>query len=207
MEDIWFRNASGLFTRENFLLFFPTVDMTTESKLNSLMRLTLYFTILCLLITNDIRMIYMILFMMAFTAMAYLYEQKEKNVKREMFEKNAWAWKRRTNEVCQRPTANNPFMNVLVSDLAENPERPPACDVENDAVRSLMTHYYYDNLFRDVDDIYASRASDHTFYTMPGTTIPNDRDSFAKWLYSTGKTCKEGNGTQCYANTYRPVTQ
>ena len=31
-------------------------------------------------------------------------------------------------------------------------------------------------------------------------TIPNDRESYEKWLYYRDKTCKENNGIQCYNN-------
>jgi hypothetical protein len=37
---------------------------------------------------------------------------------------------------------------------------------------------------------------------MPSTTIPNDQTAFAKWLYLSPPTCKEGNGAQCVANNY-----
>ena len=33
--------------------------------------------------------------------------------------------------------------------------------------------------------------SQRNFYTTPSTTIPNDRESFQKWLYNTPQTCKE----------------
>ena len=41
--------------------------------------------------------------------------------------------------------------------------------------------------------------SSRQFYTNPSTTIPNDQEAFAKWLYyNPEKTCKEGNGLECY---------
>ncbi len=40
------------------------------------------------------------------------------------------------------------------------------------------------------------------FYSMPSTTVPNDQTGFANWCYKLPKTCKEGNGVQCYNNLY-----
>ena len=59
-----------------------------------------------------------------------------------------------------------------------------------------------DSLFRDVNDLFGKNNSQRQFYTVPGNSIPNDQDTFAKWLYATPKTCKEGNGLQCAANMY-----
>jgi len=40
------------------------------------------------------------------------------------------------------------------------------------------------------------------FITQPVTTIPNDQDSYQKWLYKIpGKSCKEGGAENCYGGT------
>ena len=51
-----------------------------------------------------------------------------------------------------------------------------------------------------MNDIYNNRNSQRQYYTMPNTQIPNDQTSFARWLYATPPSCKEGNGLQCAAN-------
>ena len=37
-------------------------------------------------------------------------------------------------------------------------------------------------------------------FSIPGRSVPNDQGGFAKWLYATPPSCKEGNGLQCGAN-------
>ena len=64
---------------------------------------------------------------------------------------------------------------------------------------------FNNNLFHDIEDVYDRKNSQRQFYTMPSTTIPNNRDTFQKWLYKTPKTCKEGNGNQCVANNHTPL--
>ena len=50
--------------------------------------------------------------------------------------------------------------------------------------------------------IYLERIVHKTILYSPGKSIPNDQGNFAKWLYGTMPTCKEGNGLQCAANQY-----
>jgi hypothetical protein len=103
------------------------------------------------------------------------------------------------------PTANNPFMNVLMSDYSENPQKKEACDVSKGKTKKLVKKYFNNNLYRDVSDVYNKNASDRNYYTMPISTIPNDQESFAKYLYGQDKTCKEGAGEVCHKNIYRAL--
>jgi hypothetical protein len=102
----------------------------------------------------------------------------------------------RKGRACSRPTAANPFMNVLLTDFKENPHRAPACDVRDCGTRSEVHQLFNKNLQRDVGDIFYKNASDREFYSTPNTTIPNDQDAFAKWLYKTppekGLSCWRG---------------
>lgn len=92
-------------------------------------------------------------------------------------------------ERCERrPTINNPFMNVLVSDYDTSIGKPlnvtsRACDTENPKVKDDMQIGFEDNLFRDVSDIFGKNASDRQYYTTPSSQIVNDQTGFAKWLY------------------------
>ena len=66
----------------------------------------------------------------------------------------------------------------------------------------MTENIFNDSLIRDVDDLFERFNSQRQFYTVPGNSIPNDQDTFAKWLYARPKSCKEGNGLQCAANMY-----
>jgi len=82
------------------------------------------------------------------------------------------------------------FMNILMNDYVENPQRKRACEHSKKCTKKLTNKYFYDNLFVDVDDIYENRQSQRAFYTMPNTTIPNDQTKFANALYKMPETCK-----------------
>lgn len=205
-EVIWFEDPTRLFTRDTFLHFFPSADMTLEAKMNSLMRFSVYFFVVNFLFTKDYTMVALVMVTAAATAGMYRYNKDEDKRTRESFLKKGMAYSSLDKRACAQPTTHNPFMNVLMSDFDQNPERPPACDVDNDGVKGLISNQFNQSLFKDVDDIFGRKSSERQFYTTPNTKIPNDQDGFAKWLYETGPTCKEGNGVQCYANMYKPMS-
>jgi hypothetical protein len=95
------------------------------------------------------------------------------------------------------PTAANPFMNVLISEISENPYRKPAADVQGVAVRAELDQYFDTMFARDPGDVFNRSQSQRQWVTQPSTTIPNDQESYANWLYrAPGRTYKEGNGAR-----------
>ena len=60
---------------------------------------------------------------------------------------------------------------------------------------------FNNNLFREVDAVWERENSQRQFYTVPNTSIPNQRNEFAEWLYKSRATCKEDNNN-CYNNYY-----
>lgn len=201
-ELIWYRDLIGFMTRDTFLLFVPTANMSLAAKINAVMRFTLYFVLLMILFSGNLSYAYIILGVAAVTAAIYELERREGFAKREQFVKNNLAQDVVTGESCVRPTQDNPFMNVLMNEYSQNPERPKACNVEQEGVKDMVSDYFNETVIRDVDDIFYKNASDRQFYTTPNTKIPNDQGGFAKWLYHSQPTCKEGNGSQCFANYY-----
>jgi len=101
-----------------------------------------------------------------------------------------------------RPTARNPFMNVLMDELTYNPNRPEA-----DAIMHPLNQIVLDDYFRvqwnsDPTDVFGKSQSQRQFYTMPSSSIPNDQESYQNWLYLIpGKTCKEGGRDACVPGT------
>lgn len=81
-------------------------------------------------------------------------------------------------EECQMPSPNNPYGNVMLTDYADRPDRPKACDPLK--VKEESDDIFYENLFRDTTDLYEQNNSKRQFYTMPNTKIPNDQTAFAR---------------------------
>ena len=101
-----------------------------------------------------------------------------------------------------QPTAANPFMNVLISEISENPTRPAAANGQGVKVRSELDSYFDTMFAGDPGDTFNRTQSQRQWVTMPSTTIPNDQESYQNWLYRVeGRTCKEGNLGACTFST------
>lgn len=106
-----------------------------------------------------------------------------------------------------QPTAANPFMNVLLTEISDNPYRKPAASVQGVAVKGDMDAYFQTMFAADPGDVFQRTQSQRQWVTMPSTTIPNDQDSYQNWLYRLpGQRCKEGNGEACYYHETGPVS-
>lgn len=97
--------------------------------------------------------------------------------------------------LCQMPNRDNPFMNILVTDYANNPNRLPACDPE--IVKHDINNLYSQNLYRNVNDVWDKNNSQRTYHTANFTTIPNDQDAFKRWVWQIPYVCKDGDLEAC----------
>lgn len=95
------------------------------------------------------------------------------------------------NCVCQAPSADNPFMNVLVSDWDDNPYRPKACNPTDPVIEKRINDFFYSNpAFINPHDIYQTHNDQHQWYTQPATTIPYDREGWMNDAYRNMTSCK-----------------
>lgn len=190
----WTNNINELF---KFALI-PTVDMTIDEKLNAIMRMILFIGILSTLIFNDSKYILFVIIVLIISIFVYNYQEATiKRAEKFLDNKNLDIV---NNEICVKPTVDNPFMNPNVYDINNNSNRPIACSIDNKKINENINSNFYKRLFRDVGDIYGKMSSERQFYTVPSTTIPNDQTSFGHWLYNRGPSCKENNGEQCFKN-------
>lgn len=206
-EKIWFQDPKGFIGPSNYDRFFPSKEMSFAEQLNSLMRFSLYFSLLVFLVRKETNIFFVPIFMAGFTYMLFSVDTKNKQRERFYIKDKGLQQDIHTRELCAAPSKDNPFMNVLISDYALNPQRKRACSITEGKTKGKVKKLFENNLYRDVSDIYNKNASDRNFYTTPITTIPNDQNAFAQYCYGTAKTCKQGNGNKCYQNTYRAVAQ
>jgi hypothetical protein len=178
-DPFWIEEPSILVRSDKLQVFFPTKTMSLAEKFNAIVRLSIYISIVLMLYKNQVWPMYIAIFIMVVTWHSY------KNNTLESFEITPSIGLK-----CQRPTEGNPFMNVSIEDYYSNPDRLPACPYTSD-IQDEVDHYFTKNLFADTCDIYGKYNSQRQYYTMPSSTIPNDRQTFANWLFKTGKTCKE----------------
>ena len=177
MSDYWFNNISILFQNTNE--FFPKKEFNKIQKVNAIARFSIYFSVLICLFNLDTK--YLSLSFCLLLLSYYLgYVDK--------FEYDT------NNKKCTKPTKNNPFMNFTIGDQITNPNKPPACPV--DSVRKEQLNQYRLTAYPDPKDLFGKFITDRNFYTMPSTTIVNDQEGFAKYVYGDFGKCKS-EGKDC----------
>lgn len=176
----------------------PTVNMTFEEKLYTIIKLLLFIGFITTLIFNDVRYILFNFIIIIILYITYLYyTDNVKKLKEDLYNSNLTIM---DNKKCVIPTKNNPFMNPSILDIDNNNFNIKNCSIDNKNINNDLHKKYISNVFKDINDIYGRNMSERQFYTMPSTTIPNDREIYTKWLYNIDKTCKENNGVQCSKN-------
>jgi hypothetical protein len=197
---IWYTDIVNFFDINNVLLFYPTSEMEYHEKLNSIMRMVLYVCVILYALKNDFRVFILFIVVGIVTYILFTLDENKEKYLDDKFDYGVYE----ENEMdqvnmseCTKPTKENPFMNVMMNEYAENPKRKKACKI-NKNINKYIDTYFNEDLYRTVDDIYNNNASDRQYYTMPSTEIPNKQGEFAQWLYGINeKTCKEGNGFRC----------
>lgn len=206
-DPFWWDSYSILWDRTRLTFFVPMSYMTTDEKLNSLVRFGLYAGILLYVYNKQFHYLYLPIILAVVTKVihdryviretlaspTYLAaEQTEQDLKRNPVVV-------RDGIKCVPPTADNPFMNPLMGDYRDDPTRPSACPITDEDVKQDATSKFYDGLFRDVNDVFGRGDSARQFYTLPSTTIPNAQDEFANYCYGDmmKNSCKNGHMERC----------
>lgn len=182
-EGFWSNDPIGFFLDfENYVKIIPNGQMTLIEQLNAVLRFSILFSIIVIIIRHDIRVVLFALFVAFFTMLIHRHSTREQDDKKKLLEKMDINHDRFSG-YCVKPTRNNPFMNPTPADYGDFPNRPPACRISNPSVERKVQKFMDETVYRDVDDIYGKTTNDRQFYTMPNTTIPNDQRKFAEFLY------------------------
>ena len=100
------------------------------------------------------------------------------------------------------PTGPNPFMNLLLNEIKDNPTKPSAMNVNTPEMARQMSDLFQTNIYNDPNDVFQHTQDQRVWAVQPITSIPNDRESYQNWLYRVpGRTCKEGNNAVCQTAT------
>ena len=242
----WINDPMVLFKREEIMDIWPAPLMSIEQKMNAISRIVILLSILGFLITKNVNILLTGAITLAIFVMMYKLQHQEEydakngdnnsnnngNDKKEGF----------TNSVVNNeleyskyskprgvlkpnmttPTVTNPMMNVLLTEIAYDPERNQAAPAYNPKVEKEINHTtevatvldfeprtiteaekLRKKLFADLGDKYEFDDSMRSFYTNPSTTIPNDQKGFAEFCYGSMISCKEGNEFAC--QRFNPV--
>ena len=212
----WINNPMVLFNKDKIMELWPLQTMSIEEKLNGITRLVLVLTILGYLITKNIKII--VTGAITLFSLVLLYKMKMENtLKTNMKDLNAKEGftnpelYKMLRKNFTEPSVTNPAMNVLLTEIDDNPNRKTAAPcynkvVENDMnekTKEFITNNFDDKtniderLFKDLGDSFVFDQSMRTWNSTPNTSIPNDQKSFAEYCYGDMISCKEGDEFAC----------
>jgi len=168
-DKFWLDDISILYNYNRIAEFYPSNDMSSTEKLNAILRLSIYFSIIMGLYKKDLKYMLIILIVACLTIFVYRKEKKP--------ESN-----------CTMPTKTNPFMNKSVIEMSS--DKPIACDINNEDVKKDMKDGFENNLYMDVTDLFEKKNSQRQFYTVPPII---DDGKFNNWIANIPASCKDDN--------------
>jgi hypothetical protein len=217
--QFWINDPTILFDKEYIFELWPTSNMSYEQKLNAICRVIILSTLLGFILTRTLKIV--IVGVLSLAAIVVLYKQMNKNKKlvKEMlnegfvvqgnevtglFDKKG---KEITNPVTletvistefKEGNKTNPFSNVLLTDIMDDPNRkaaPPSFnpEVEEDITKNVKKAVQYMNpgikntnkqLYGDLWNNFELDQSNRLFYSTANTRVTNDQGAFAQFLYN-----------------------
>lgn len=208
----WLYNPNILFKSDEIYTIWPSIDLSFEAKLNAMTRLVILLTLLGYLLTKNIKIL--LSGIVTLGAIILLFMIKKDKSKKEGFT-NAELYSILKNDYTE-PTVTNPSMNILLTEIADNPQRKEAAPAFNPIVEASMneqTKQFVANnfndpsikekLFNDLGDNFTFEQSMRSWNPTPSTTIPNDQKAFTDYCYGDMIACRDDNNNElaCVRNS------
>jgi len=221
----WTNEPTILLNKQYLLDLWPTPDMCYEQKLNAMTRLILLITILGYIFTFSNKILFTGI--ISIGLIFILFKVRKDKITRSMMMKEPFTVNANNNHTTTNPvtletvlksdfkegTKKNPFSNVLLTEIMDQPERkaaPPAFnpDVEEDITKNIKKTIQNLNpgikntnkqLFGDLIENFNLDQSNRAFFSTPNTRVSNDQGAFAKYLYGDMISAKESTPSGDFA--------
>jgi len=229
--EFWSDNPNVLLNPAQVTELFPAADMSYNQKLNAITRMIIILTIALFSVLRSVRSI---LFGFISVGVVYLVhyfyvQDKMKSKADEAF--TGLDGQDETNDpalaviggdlnmtsaanVFDSPSPENPFSNVLLTDINGHPDKKPAGPAYNvtinqrilDSAKQAVVNAnpeqpdITDKLFKDLGEQLTFEQSMRQFYSNPSTLTPDDQQAFAEFCYGSMISCAEGNKFACARN-------
>jgi hypothetical protein len=210
MSDIfWFENPTILFKKDKILNIWTTNNMSPADKVNSIARFIIILTILGYILFPKQKtiLIFGIISLFVLAVLAKTLYQKRKITKELLESFKSGMITDNEGEISlatvlksefKEGNKKNPFSNVLLTDINDNPERKSAQpsfnpDVETNITKNIKKLVQSQNpeiintnkqIFGDLYENWELDQSNRQFYSTPNSRVePGDQGSLGKWLY------------------------
>ena len=201
-NSFWLNNPKVLLNNKYIQEIWPQKDYSFERKLNAISRIVIALSVLGYIFTKSVKIL--ISLIVTLIVLVIIYKSK-KPMKLEPFNVNGVSDSVLIRpELNTMPTDKNPFMNVLINEYVENPERKKAAPLYNKNIENKVKDIMIKKnpeLYKNLGDNLTLQHSLRNFHSMPNTTIPNAQKEFALFCYGGMKSCKDGDDFECLKNT------
>lgn len=158
----WYSDPSSLFNANSWYIFVPTPRMSVADALNAVVRFSIYLSILLFLTSMEPLYLLIIPVVMGVSIFLNSWFPQAKKISESFVSSYVG-----TEE--SRPTPDNPFMNAPLTDILDNPERPPAADITRKDIRNEVNRAFAQtsNVYMDTTDVFDLVQSQRNFHTVP----------------------------------------
>lgn len=229
--QFWSNDPTILFNKDYIFELWPTTSMCYEQKLNAITRLIILLTILGYILTMSKR----VLAVGAITLLVIfiLYNMRKQKLTKDMLENFEVQGNEVTGMFDNKPKSfinpvtldavlrtefkegnkKNPFSNVLLTQINDDPNRksaPPSfnVDVDEDITKNVKRAVQMMNpgikntnkqLFGDLWQQFELDQSNRIFYSTPNTRVANDQGAYSQYLYGWMPSGKESTPEGAFA--------
>jgi hypothetical protein len=178
MERLWIDDPASLFTKETWSKFVPTSSMDIPTAMNAIVRFTIYISVILFAARGNTAYLLAIPLVLVLTILVVKFFPTARTL--EAFTEKATAKMREYTY----PTDKNPFMNPLLTDILDNPNRAQSAPITSKEVKKQIEKSFKQtsDLYMDTSDKFDLAQSMRTFHTVQSGLIPNDQDGFLSFL-------------------------
>jgi hypothetical protein len=213
--QFWTNDPTVLFNKEYIFELWPTTEMCYEQKLNAITRLIILITILGYVSTMSQRIL--VIGFLTLAVIFVLFKMRKQKLTSAMVQEgfgdnispsvlkqkpksitNPVTLETVLNDEFKEGNKRNPFSNVLLTQINDEPERksaPPSfnVDVDEDITKNIKKTVQMLNpgikntnkqLYGDLWQNFELDQSNRVFYSTPNTRVENDQGAFAQFLYN-----------------------
>lgn len=223
--QFWTNDPTVLFNKEYIFELWPTTEMCYEQKLNAITRLIILITILGYVSTMSQRIL--VIGFLTLAVIFVLFKMRKQKLTSAMVQEgfgdnispsvlkqkpksitNPVTLETVLNDEFKEGNKRNPFSNVLLTQINDDPERksaPPSFNtsVDEDITKNVKRSVQMMNpgikntnkqLYGDLWQNFLLDDSNRVFYSTANTRIePGDQGAFGKFLYGVMPSSKESN--------------
>ena len=211
--QFWTNEPTILLNKEYIFDLWPTSNMNYEQKLNAITRLIILITILGYILTSSIRIL--VAGIVTIVVIFIMYKMRKQKLTSEIMKEG---FKITGNQsTSDNPTTitnpetlqtalksefklgnkKNPFSNVLLTDIMDDPDRkaaPPSFnpEVDVDITKNIKKSVQFMNpgikntnkqLYGELWENFELDQSNRAFFSTANTRVVNDQGAFSKFLY------------------------